>query len=403
MGLTALITLMAMAALVVPQGEGRLMDALVVCGAAAAALLAAMVGLERWTLRETLVRHRLAAALFAAFFLWLLVQVWILPDGGLAWARGRLSLLVIAALGIAALATAAAALRQGAAEAIDVVLAFGVIAGVATMMFAPFTEAVLLAPTGLAGVSVLAVFAGLEGYRRARRSALSAADPAPLAQRLFLPGAAFAACASALAAAQDLSALLAGTAGMLGLGAMSWLRARAAERRAVLAFAVGPIGVGLALFGMVRLLNGGDASLDDGSALGAALAEWEQRPFTGIGLEGLSPDSAGKEAAAAAQLLAETGLIGAGLGAAAAAAGTIALAMTLDRERRPSRAGALCCGLVLCLATSAITSPALTHAAPALTFACLLGLSAAYGDRKKARSMAGLSATEPARVGMQRL
>lgn len=403
MGLTGLIAFLAMAALVAPLGEGRVMDALVVCGVALTALTALATSREHRTYRAAVTRHWAAAALFAGFVGWILVQAWSAPDAALAEARGRLSLLVIAALGLAALTTAAAALRQGASEAIGTILGFGVAAGAATLLLATLSDAGLVAPTGLAALSVLAVFAGLEGYRRAQRSVTHTGEPPPVARRVFLPGAALTACAVGIAAAQDLSALLAAAVGVIALGGVAFARARPGERGIVLAFAGGAAGAGLVLFGLVRLLTGAGAPLPEGLAMGSTLALWEQSPWTGIGLDALGPALGEGQTSAAAQLLAETGLIGAVLALAAAIAGVLVIVLTPDRDRRPSRAGALCSGLVACLVTSALTSPALTHAAPALTFACLLGLSAAYGDRKRLSSAAGHPQSEPAPVGMQRL
>jgi hypothetical protein len=298
---------------------------------------------------------------------------------------------------------AAAALRQGAIEAVDTVLGFGVAAGVGTLLLATLSEATLAAPTGLAGVSVLAVFAGLEGYRRSQRHAAMAAEPPPIARRLFLPGAAFTACAVALAAAQDVSAVLASAAGISSLAAIAFWRARPAERRGVIALAAGAGGLGLVLFGLVRLLTGGEGAMGSGVSIGSAMALWELQPVTGIGLEGLSAQAAGMDATAGAQLLVETGLLGAGLALATALAGFGFIVLTPDRDRVPSRAGALCGGLLACALCSALTSPALTQAAPAFVFACLFGLSAAYGDRKRPSPAAAGPQSEPARVGMQRL
>lgn len=401
MGLTALIALLAMAALVFPSGEGRLMDALVVAGAGLLAMAAVAGSREHRTYRATLARHWPAAVVFAGFVVWALFQAWSGPDAATSTARARLSLLVFAALGLGALTVAAAALRQGASEAVDTFLGFGAMAGVATLLLATLTDAPLAAPTGLAGVSVLAVFAGLEGYRRSQRRAVTAAEPPPIARRLFLPGATFTACAVALAAAQDVSALAASTAGILGVGAITVWRARATERRGVVGLAAGAGAAGLVLFGLVRLLAGGGEAAD-GVSVGSALALWEQQPIRGLGLEALEAHGGIGATPAAAQLLAETGVVGVGFALATAVLGVGLILLTPDRERLPSRAGALGGGLLCCVLVSALTSPALAEAAPAFTFACLFGLSAAYGDRKRP-SPAAAPQSEPARVGMQRL
>ncbi len=69
MGLTGLIAFLAMAALVAPQGEGRVMDALVVCGVALIALTALATSREHRTYRAAVTRHWAAAALLWGGFI----------------------------------------------------------------------------------------------------------------------------------------------------------------------------------------------------------------------------------------------------------------------------------------------------------------------------------------------
>ncbi len=409
MGLTWLLAALAILGLIAPQADDGAFEAGLAVAWALAMLLVLALPRGRLAVREALSRHWLAAALFIAFLGLLVGLSATAPDPELSRAQAERSLVLLAALGLAALASAAAAIRQGPSDAVQSVLASASFAGVAVLLLATVAQAPVSAGLGLAGLCVLAGFALLEAMRRSDRAAAQGIETNPLARRLFWPAAAFLSCAVGLAATRDFAGAAAAVAGLLAFAGVYALRARPSQRSQTMQ-AAGAMAALVAALYLVTSGLVGATTQDSGAATGAALALWRQDPIYGIGVSAVTLDGRLAAAPAGVRMLAETGILGLAAAAFAALLAMASLALAPDRDRRPSRGGALCAGLVVATMVSACFSAAPLQPHQGFALACLLGLSCAYGDKKRTTATlpakpARSSGPEPSstRVGMHRL
>jgi hypothetical protein len=382
MGLTWLLAALAITGLVAPQAGGTAFEAALAVAWAVATLIVLALPRGRRAVRDILSRHWFGAGLFLLIFGLLAAQALLSPDPAMARAQAERSLILLASLGLAGLCMGAAALRQGAADALQTLIGAGAIAGVLILLAATLGDMSPQAGLALAGLSVAAAFGVLEALRRAERVSEAGANAAVISRRLFIPAASFLCCAVGLAALRDPSAIAASISGIAAFAAVYLARARATQRRQVLVGAAMMAGAVLTL-GALVLLTGRGVPFFDQSAWAAALALWREAPVFGIGVHGLpmATDTA-KNTPTAALMLAEIGVAGVTASSLAWLAAVVALVATRDRDRLPSRGGAVFAGLAAAVFVSAMLSPALTHLAQSAVLACIIGLSGAYGDKR---------------------
>jgi hypothetical protein len=420
MGLTWLLATLAMIGLLAPQEGGGVLDGALAVAWAIATLIILMLPRGRRAVREALSRHWLGAGLFLTFFGVLAAQSMFAPDPALARLQAERSLILLAAVGLAGLAVAAAALRQGPSDALHATLAAAAAAGVAILLLATLSDRPLQAGLGLAALCVAAAFGVVEAMRRADRAGTYGVGASPLMRRLFVPAAAFLSCAVGLAALRDVAGVLAAIAGIAVFGGIYAVRARQTQRRQVLCAIAAMVALVGAL-SLAILAMDWPQQQDLWEAAAAAMAVWREVPLNGIGVSGLTVfGEEARGAPAGAKMLAETGMIGLVAGALALLATALALAATPDRDRRPSRGGALFSGLAATAVMSACLSPAVTEPAQLFVLAGLLGLAGAYGERKAgsvtvpagsqaanpqvlAKQSPAAASGRPAGVGIQRL